>query len=107
MRALPTVPPPGCSLTEAELVEQRGRAARLAPTVAEVVRSGDALVVTFSDEVDRRVLGELIATERSCCAFLSIDYDERDRQLSMLASDAQGREVVSRFDAFFRAEDGR
>jgi hypothetical protein len=107
MRELRTVPPPGCSLSEAELAEQQGRARRLAPTVVEVARSGDALVVTFSKDVDRSVLGELVVTERSCCAFLSIDYDERSRQLSILASDTQGREVVARFDAFLGAGAGR
>jgi hypothetical protein len=107
MRELRTIPPPGCSLSEAELAEQQGRARRLAPTVLEVARSGDALVVTFSEDVDRSVLGDLVATERSCCAFLSIDFDERARRLSILASEAQGREVVGRFDELLRAEAGR
>jgi len=63
--------------------------------------------VTFSNDVDRNVLGELVATERSCCTFLSIDYDERARRLSILASEAQGREVVARLDEFLRVEAGR
>jgi hypothetical protein len=100
-------PPPGCALSEAELLEQRGRARRLGTSVDEVARSGDALVVTFSEDVDRDVLGDVVATERSCCSFLSIDYDERARRLSILASDAEGREVVTRLDEFFSTQADR
>jgi hypothetical protein len=62
--------------------------------------------VTFADGVDRTLLDELISTERSCCSFLAIEYDERLRRVSVVASDAQGREVVSRLHAFFAAEAG-
>jgi len=60
--------------------------------------------VTFADDVDRDVLEDLIATERSCCSFLSVDYDDSTQLLSIGASDAEGREVVVRFRAFFKEE---
>jgi hypothetical protein len=95
------VPPPGCSLSLAELGEQRARARRLVPTALEVARTPDTLHVTFGDDVDPALVEELIATERSCCSFLTIDYDRRERRLSIGSVDAQGREVVSRFHVFF------
>jgi hypothetical protein len=106
VRALDLIPPPGCSLSLSELADQRGRARRLAPAAVGVARDADTLQVTFGDGVDEALLRELIATERSCCSFLAIDYDRPERRLSVAASDAQGREVVSRFYAFF-AESAR
>jgi hypothetical protein len=79
---------------------------RLAPDVLDVARVEDTLYVSFGAGIDAGVLRELIVTERACCSFLTIDYDEVDRRLSVAASDEQGREVVSRFHAFF-SEDGR
>ena len=104
MKALHLIPPPGCSLSPEELAEQRGRARRLAPAAVGVAGARDELHVTFTDRVDRNLLGELIATERSCCSFLTIDYDDTRHRLSVVADDEQGREVVSRFSEFFRAE---
>jgi hypothetical protein len=104
VRTLDVLPPPGCSLSPAELAEQRGRAKRLVPAVVDVAGAVDALHVTFADDVDRTLLDELISTERSCCSFLVIDYHESLRRMRVVASDAQGREVVSRFRAFFAEE---
>jgi hypothetical protein len=101
VRTLDLIPPPGCQLSPTQLGEQRERARRLASAVRDVALVSDTLRVTFGDDVDARLLEELIATERSCCSFLAVGYDERTRQLSIGAGDAQGREVVSRFHAFF------
>jgi hypothetical protein len=101
VRPLDLIPPPGCSLSPAELADQSGRARRLASGVLDVARVGDTLHVSFGGGVDAGVLRELIVTERACCSFLTIDYDEVGRRLSVAASDEQGREVVSRFHAFF------
>src|ERR671922_1880190 len=101
MKMLDLIPPPGCSLSPAELAAQRGRARVLGPSVAGVSRHEDTLSVTFDDAVDTTLLRELIATERSCCSFLEIDYDDTTSRLTIPAADDQGREVVSRFHAFF------
>jgi hypothetical protein len=106
VRTLDLVPPAGCSLSPEALAEQRGRARRLVSHVVRVTGRADELHVTFADDIDRDVLEDLIATERSCCSFLSIDYDERKHLLSIGASDAEGREVVGRFHAFFKEEAG-
>ena len=99
MRSLPLIAPEGCTLSADALAEQLGRASRLAPAVAEVSRSGTGLRVVFAGEVDDELVEELIATERTCCSFLELDYDGRVLQIE--SSDPRGPEVMDRLAAYF------
>ena len=101
MKSLPLIVPDGCTLSPAGLADQAGRAARLLPSVATVTRSEDELRVSFGPGVDRELVDELVATERGCCSFLEVDYDDSARLLRIGANDAQGREVVGRMAEFF------
>jgi hypothetical protein len=105
MKSLPLIVPDGCALTQEQLADQAGRAERLLPSVARVQQSGDELRVAFGEGVDRVLVDELVATERTCCSFLEVEYDGMARTLRVGASDAQGREVVRRLAGFF--EEGR
>jgi hypothetical protein len=105
MKSLPLIVPDGCTLSVAELADQQGRAARLLPSVARVMRSEDELRVSFGAGVDRGLVDELVATEQGCCSFLEVDYDDSARLLRVGANDAQGREIVGRIAEFF--EEGR
>ena len=101
MKSLPLIVPDVCTLSVGELADQQGRAARLLPSVAGVMRSEDELRVSFGAGVDRGLVDELVATEQGCCSFLDVDYDDSARLLRIGASDAQGREVVARMAEFF------
>jgi hypothetical protein len=105
MKSLPLIVPDGCTLSLDELADQQGRAARLLPSVATLTRSEDELRVSFGLDVDSRLVEEMVATERGCCSFLEIDYDDSERLLRIGANDAQGREIVWRMAEFF--EEGR
>jgi hypothetical protein len=101
MKSLPLIIPDGCTLSAGELADQQGRAARLLPSVATVMRSEDELRVSFGAAVDRGLVDALVATEQGCCSFLEVDYDDSAQLLRVGASDAQGREVVARMAEFF------
>ena len=105
MKSLPLIVPDGCTFSLDELADQQGRAARLLPSVATLTRSEDELRVSFGLDVDSRLVEEMVATERGCCSFLEIDYDDSERLLRIGANDAQGREIVWRMAEFF--EEGR
>ena len=101
MRSLPLIVPDGCTLSADGLADQAGRAARLLPSVAQVLRSGDELRVAFGPGVDRALVDEVVATEQGCCSFLDVEYDGAERMLRVGAHDARGREVVGQLAEFF------
>jgi len=101
MRDLPLIVPDGCTLSPGGLADQAGRAARLLPSVVNVERLEDELRVSFGEGVDRALVDEVVATERQCCSFLAIEYDDAERLLRIGAHDAQGREIVGQMAEFF------
>jgi len=101
MKNLPLIVPDGCTLSLGELIDQKGRVARLRPSVAKVMRSDDELRVSFGPGVDRALVDEMVATEQGCCSFLEVDYDSSARLLRVGAHDEQGREIVGRMAEFF------
>jgi hypothetical protein len=104
VKVLPLVAAPdGCSLTPTGLADQWARAAFVRPAVRRVDRTRGRLSVQFEAEVDRVVLAELIATERTCCSFLSIGYDESARVLHVEADHANG-DVLDLFASLFSVQ---
>ena len=101
MSDLPLIVPDGCGLSAEGLADQAGRAKRLLPSVVKVRRSEDELRVSFGPGVDRALVDEVVATERQCCSFLAIEYDEAERLLRIGAQDAEGREIVGQMAEFF------
>ena len=99
MTSLPLIAPKGCTLSVEGLAEQLGRAARLSPAVVDVTRSEAGLRVVFASGVDDALVGELIATEQTCCSFLDLRYGER--VLRIESSDPRGAEVMDRLAAYF------
>jgi hypothetical protein len=65
-----------CSLDADGRAEQVARYAALAPSVRSAVRESLWLEVEFKPGFDRAVLDELVAVERECCPFLTIEVDE-------------------------------
>ena len=101
MRELPVIVHEGCALTADGLAAQAGRAARLTPSIVKVRRAEGELRVFFGPGVDRALVDEMVATERSCCSFLRVEYDEAERLLRFGADDEQGREIVGQLAGFF------
>jgi hypothetical protein len=66
-----------CTLVPDGRLLQRERYASVRGDIESVERDPTGLTVRFGPGVDERLLGELIATERECCSFLTIDYGER------------------------------
>ena len=104
MKSLPLVVPDGCTLSVDGLADQAGRAERLRESIAAVTRSADELLVSFTSDVDRSLVDEVVATEQGCCSFLEVGYDGSAHVLQLAAHDAQGREVVRRFAEYFGEE---
>jgi hypothetical protein len=102
VRALPVIA--DCTLSVDGLTVQRSRASALRPAVERLERRPASLAVTFGPGIDRRLLDELIATERGCCSFLAIDYDEPGRALRIGIDDLRHTDVLDAFTAFFSAE---
>jgi hypothetical protein len=93
-----------CTLSVDGLAAQRSRASALRPSVERVERRPASLAVTFGAGVDRRLLDELIATERGCCSFMAIDYDEPARALRIGIDDLRHTDVLDAYTAFFAEE---
>jgi hypothetical protein len=97
------VKPAGCTLTAEGAVLQRDRIAALRPSVRGVGRSAGEVRIELDPTADGEVLASWAATERECCSFLTIDYDE---QMLRIASDEPGREdLLDGFAAVFAAPD--
>jgi hypothetical protein len=99
-RALP-VTIRDCSLSASALADQRDRATALRPAVRRVVRSGGQVHVRFDAGVDGTVLADLIATERRCCSFLDIDFDEGESVLHISSDDLGHDPALAAFAGFF------
>jgi hypothetical protein len=65
-----------CSLDANGRAEQIARYAALAPSVRAAVRESLSLEVEFEPGFDRALLDELVAVERECCPFLTIDVED-------------------------------
>lgn len=92
MQSLPMVPG-SCSLSETELAAQAERYRALARHVRAHRRDGTRLAVILAAEAPTELIADAIATERSCCPSLALDWDPAARRLVIDAS-AQGDEQV-------------
>jgi hypothetical protein len=72
---------PSCALDEAGVREQQARHDRLAPSVVNVERRGEALLFGFAESYDRQALAEMVAVERRCCPFFDFAFDQHRREL--------------------------
>lgn len=94
--------PVACDLDHAGAREQGDRYQRLSRQAAAVSRSGTALTVRFSREVDDGLLAEAIAVERDCCPFLAIDYDSGARSLSIRSTQPHGSPALDAIETALR-----
>jgi len=72
---------PTCALDEAGVRGQRARYNHLAPSVTNLEREPEAVVVEFREDFDRGTLAQALAVERECCPFFQFAFDESRRLL--------------------------
>jgi hypothetical protein len=101
VKALPLLAPDGCTLPPDGLAAQAGRAAALRPAVLGVDRSADGLRIAFAPDVDSGAVATLVAAERECCSFLTIDYDADAQTLQVRSDDPRGPGVLAELATFF------
>ncbi len=104
MSDLLQIKPAACTLTEEGMRSQGERFARVRPAVRRVEHKPGALRVVFANDVDAPALRELVETERGCCSFLTIGYDETQRLLEISSGDPARWDVVAGFARVFGGE---
>jgi hypothetical protein len=80
---------PSCSIDEAGLEEQRARQARLAPSITQLEKAEQAILLEFDEDFDREALESLIAVEQECCPFFEFDFDSAERRLRVIVREAE------------------
>jgi hypothetical protein len=81
--------PSSCALDEAALRAQRERYRRAGESVRLVARTRREVVVDLDEHVDTRLVDELVAVERACCPFFTLDWEAERRQLIIRVSQAE------------------
>lgn len=66
--------PAGCTLDDSGLSEQLDRYRRLGRTALSVEDHDARFVITFGADLDLDLLREVLAIERECCGFFTLDY---------------------------------
>jgi hypothetical protein len=74
---------PSCALDEEGVKDQQERHARLAPSVTNIERLGETVIISFAEDFDRRALDEMVAVEEHCCPFFRFSFDEEKRTLTV------------------------
>jgi hypothetical protein len=92
---------PSCSLTEAGLEYQRSRYARLAPHVRDRALVDNSFTVQFAEGFDRATLDDAVATERECCPFFEIRFDEDRRRLTVTVREPEHEPALEAIAAAF------
>jgi hypothetical protein len=72
-----------CSLDSDGRARQLARYAALSPSVRTADRDALVLDVTFEPGFDRELLDELVAVERKCCPFLTIEVADARLTISV------------------------
>ena len=72
-----------CRLDSAGLRGQAGRYQRLGAAATHIERADDAIIATFGDLLDERLLDQTVAVERACCPFFDFDYRPAERRLAI------------------------
>jgi hypothetical protein len=69
--------------------EQSARYRAAGQDAAIIERTPRRLAITVSDGVPETVVEELVAVERECCPFFSLEWDPSARRLAVTVSNTQ------------------
>ncbi len=87
-------PPPSCALEPQGQLTQAERYRRAGAGASIVERTPRRVVVTLSDEVDVDLVDELVAVERRCCPFFTLDWAPRERRLAVSVASSEEAPAV-------------
>ena len=91
----------GCTADGDGFAKQRARVMSLREHVLDVEASDSHLRIVFDEDVDRDLVYEFLVTEGACCSFLSLGWDDRERELRIGADNDAKYDVVRGFAAVF------
>ena len=77
----------GCGLDEIALRAQLARYRELGAGASVTRPSALELTAQFAAQPDPELLRITIETERACCSFFTLDYEPRERRLTVAVSD--------------------
>jgi hypothetical protein len=80
---------PSCALDETGLRLQYERYRRVGAGARVLDRRRRYLMVEFSELVDPKLVDELLAVERECCAFFELGWEATARRLTVSVSHAE------------------
>ena len=87
MEALPIAP--SCALDESGLRAQLRRYRAAGHGALMIARDRRRLVVELGAGADGRLVAELVAVERECCPFFTLDWEPDRRRLSISVSEVE------------------
>jgi hypothetical protein len=80
---------PSCALDEAGLRRQLERYRQVGRGASLVDRTRRSLIVDLDRRVDAGLVEETIATERECCPFFDLRWEQETRRLTISVSQAE------------------
>lgn len=100
MRRLPLVSS-SCSLDERALAAQLARYRRAGEGARLLVGTPRRLVVELAPAVSLDLVDELVAVERGCCPFFTLDWDAPSRRLAISVVTAADEPALAAIAAAF------
>ncbi|HWX74996.1 MAG TPA: hypothetical protein VNZ05_06805 [Solirubrobacteraceae bacterium] len=77
---------PSCALDEAGLRKQYERYREVGVGARVLERRRRRLTVDLDQQVDPKLVAELLAVERECCPFLELGWEQSERRLTAAVS---------------------
>ncbi len=87
---MPAIPLPivaGCGLDKDGLRTQLERYRSVATDSTPIARTHHRVAVTLASGVDETLVAQIVAVERSCCAFFTVGWDPESRRLEISITD--------------------
>jgi hypothetical protein len=85
---------PSCALDEAGLSLQLQRYRRAGRRARLIERTSSRLVVELDPAVESRLVDELLAVERECCPFFTLEWEPDCRRLAVSVSESEHEAAV-------------
>jgi hypothetical protein len=80
---------PSCALDEAGLSQQLQRYRRAGRQARLIERTSSRLVVELDRAVEIQLVDELVAVERECCPFFTLEWESDRRRLAVSVSELE------------------
>ena len=81
--------PASCTLDGTGLKQQLERYRQAGAKAELIARGARRIAIRVGDDADEQVIEDLIAVERECCPFYTLDWDSRSRRLTVAVTNAE------------------